>query len=137
MALAYQEDAVAGTLIVKVTGMLVKADYERFVQGAASLIQRCGKIGVLIDMQDLHGWATSPFWQDNTKSDLECLQDIERLAMVGDRRWGQGMDLFFQPFGRSNIRYFDRNEAAEARAWIEEAPCAFNNRQLALKDARG
>jgi len=56
---------------------------------------------------------------DDLKFDLRHCADIERLAMVGDARWEQGVSQFCRPFTTATIRYFDHSMIAEARNWIE------------------
>jgi hypothetical protein len=44
---------------------------------------------------------------------------IERLAMVGNSSWEQGMATFCKPFTKAEIKYFDHSAALEARKWLE------------------
>lgn len=50
---------------------------------------------------------------------MKHFADIERLAMVGDNRWEEGMSAFCRPFTGAHIRYFDRANTAEAHTWLE------------------
>ena len=59
-------------------------------------------------------------WED-TKFAIKHFADIERLAMVGEKKWQQRMATFCKPFTKATIRYFDRADAAEARKWLAEA----------------
>ena len=77
-----------------------------------------GKIRILFEMTDFHGWEPAALW-DDLKFDLRHFSDIERLAMVGDTRWEQGMSAFCRPFTTAMVRYFDRSKVAEAHRWIE------------------
>jgi hypothetical protein len=52
---------------------------------------------------------------------LKHFSDIERLAMVGDKKWQHGMATFCKPFTKATVRYFDQAQAAEARTWLTEA----------------
>ena len=47
--------------------------------------------------------------------------DIERLAMVGEKKWQKGMATFCKPFTTATIRYFDHADAVEARKWLGES----------------
>jgi hypothetical protein len=58
-------------------------------------------------------------WED-TQFDMRHFNDIERLALVGETRWQQGMAVFCRPFTTAKVRYFDHSELAKARQWIEE-----------------
>ena len=105
---------------VQVTGKLVKADYKHFVNEFERLIQQHGKLRVLFDMTDLRGWDAGAAWED-IKFDIKHFADIERLAMVGDKKWQHGMAMFFKLFTKATIRYFDQANAADARKWLREA----------------
>ena len=45
---------------------------------------------------------------------------IERLALVGEKRWEAGMAVFCKPFTTAEVRYFDESKAEEAAEWIHE-----------------
>lgn len=115
-----QELAGGKVLAVKMSGKLAKADYERFVPEAERLIRQHGKIRVLCEMHDFHGWELGALWED-LKFDWKHFRDIERLAMVGDSRWEKGMAAFCKPFTTAKIKYFDQSQIDQARAWIEAA----------------
>lgn len=107
-------------LVVHVSGKLVKADYKQFVLEVELLIQQHGKLRLLFDMVDFHGWEISAAWED-FKFGIEHFSDIERLAMVGENRWQHGMAIFCKPFTKAAVRYFEHAEAARARNWLDEA----------------
>ena len=106
-------------LIIRVMGKLQKEDYEAFIPQIEKLIEEHGKLRVLFDMHDFHGWSAGALWED-VKFDLKHFKDIERLAIVGESKWQHGMAVFCKPFTTAEIRYFDRSEFDKARKWIEE-----------------
>jgi hypothetical protein len=106
-------------LKVQVSGKLQHDDYQDFVPEFERLIKQHGKIRVLFEMVDFHGWATSALW-DDIKFDVTHFKDIDRLAMVGDKKWEQGMSVFCRPFTTAKIRYFDHTAITEANQWLEE-----------------
>lgn len=107
-------------LVVHVTGKLTKADYEQFVPEVERLVGQHGKLRLLFDMQGFHGWELGAAWED-LKFGLAHFADIERLAMVGEKWWQEGMATFCKPFTTAKIRYFDHVAMVEARAWLDEA----------------
>jgi hypothetical protein len=107
-------------LEVKISGKLQKDDYLAFVPEVERLIQLHGKIRVLMEMHDFHGWEMGALWED-IKFDVKHFKDIERLAMIGDKKWEHGMAMFCKPFTTASVRYFDQKDAAQARVWIEAA----------------
>jgi hypothetical protein len=106
-------------LTVRVTGKLHKDDYDHFVPEIEAMIRLHGKVRVLVDMHDFHGWNASALWQD-IKFDVKHFNDIERLAIVGESKWEKGMAVFCKPFTTAKVRYFDRAAAGEAHVWIGE-----------------
>ncbi len=75
---------------------------------------------VTFRLTSFHGWDAGALWED-TKFAVNHFADIEKLAMVGEKRWQQGMATFCKPFTKATIRYFDHADAAEARKWLAEA----------------
>jgi hypothetical protein len=120
MPIQLNEENDAKILVVHVSGKLVAADYEHFVPEFDRLVQQHGRLRVLFDMTGFHGWDTGALWED-TKFAFQHFSDIERLAIVGEKRWQQGMATFCKPFTRAVVRYFDHADAAEARKWLIEA----------------
>ena len=104
---------------VHVSGKLEKADYENFVPEFDRLARQHGKLRVLFDMTDFHGWQASAAWED-LKFGMKHLSDIERIAMVGEKRWQHGMAIFCKPFIKAEVRYFDHAATGEARTWLGE-----------------
>jgi len=106
-------------LEITVGGKLRKEDYEEFGVLVEELIERYGKLRVLFIMDDFHGWSVGALWED-IKFDTQHFNDIERLALVGDRKWEKGMAVFCKPFTTAQVRYFDRAQLEDARAWLDE-----------------
>jgi hypothetical protein len=107
------------TLEIKISGKLLKEDYERFMPELDRLIDQFGKIRLLVEMQDFHGWSAGALWED-IKLDWKHYSDIERVAFVGDKRWQKGMSIFCRPFTTAKIRYFELSDLASALEWIEQ-----------------
>jgi len=105
-------------LALKATGKLEKADYEEFCARVEQLIQQRGKLRILLEMEDFHGWTAGALWED-VKFDMKHFNDIERLALVGDSKWEKGMAAFCKPFTTAKVRYFPRAEIEEAKRWLE------------------
>jgi SpoIIAA-like len=104
-------------LAVHISGKLTKADYEHFVPEFERLVRQHGKLRVFFDMTGFHGWDAAALWED-IKFDAKHFADIERLAMVGEKKWQHGMATFCKPFTKAAVRYFDHVDAAEAWKWI-------------------
>ena len=118
MPLQLIEEGSGKIVHVRLTGRLTAQDYERFAPEVERLIKQHGKVRVLMEMIDFHGWDPGALWED-IKFDARHFRDIERLAMVGETRWQAGMAAFCKPFTSAKIRYFEHGHETEARSWIE------------------
>jgi hypothetical protein len=107
-------------LEVAVSGKLTHDDYRQFVPAFERLAKQHGKIRVLFEMTDFHGWDMAALW-DDIKFDVKHFSDIDRLAMVGEKRWEQGMARFCRPFTTATVRYFDHGHIEDARQWLNAA----------------
>lgn len=114
------EIAATGNLLeVRLTGKLTREFYEQLVPAVDAQIQQFGKLRILVLMHDFHGWTAGALWED-IKFDAKHWKDIERLALVGDSKWEQGMAAFCKPFTKASVRYFDQSQLEAARAWLAE-----------------
>jgi SpoIIAA-like len=120
MAIQFNEENNGKLFVIHVSGKLVKADYEHFVPMFEELVRQHGKLRLLFDMTGFHGWETSAAWED-FKFGVEHFNDIERLAMVGEKKWQHGMATFCKPFTKAKVRYFEHADADAARKWLGEA----------------
>lgn len=119
MSVQLQELDRGKILGVRISGKLTHGDYQHFIPSVETQIQKHGKLRVLVEMVDFHGWEAAALW-DDIKFDIRHFSNIERLAMVGDRAWERGMSTFCKPFTTAQVRFFDRSALKEARAWLAE-----------------
>jgi hypothetical protein len=119
MPIRFNEEGGGKILVIHVSGTLAKPDYAQLVPEMERLVQQHGKVRVLIEMTDFHGWDVSAAWED-FKFGVEHFSDIERMAMVGENKWQHGMATFCKPFTTAKVRYFDHSDAALARQWLVE-----------------
>jgi hypothetical protein len=118
MTVAIQQKADGKLLVVRASGKLTREDYQHFVPEVERQVGRHGKVRILFDMHDFHGWTAGALW-DDIKFDWKHFRDIERLALVGEKAWERGMAVFCRPFTTARLRYFDRSEADRAEAWLQ------------------
>lgn len=118
-AIELEEKAGGKIAILKATGKLAAEDYEFFVPEIERLMNQHGKIRILLELHDFRGWSAGALWED-LKFDVKHFNDIERLAIVGDKKWEKGMAIFCKPFTTAKVRYFDMSQADEAREWISQ-----------------
>jgi hypothetical protein len=120
MPIGFTELKSTRVLEVTASGKLTDEDYQqRFIPEIERLTKQHGKIRLLFEMTQFHGWEPKAAW-DDLKLNIKHHHDIERVAMVGEKRWQHWLTEFAKPFTGAKVRYFDRTEADQARAWVEE-----------------
>ena len=103
----------------KMSGKLHDEDYKKFVPVIDAAVAKEGKIRLLAQFHDFHGWDLHALWDDIKFSTKHCL-DIERIALVGDKKWEEWMAKVCKPFTMAKIKYFSHSEIESAKAWLSE-----------------
>jgi len=85
-----KEELEGGNILrVRVTGKLTSQDYLEFAPDFERLVRQHGKLRLLVELRDFHGWDAGALWQD-VKFDLKHFNDIERVAILGLHRRQSG-----------------------------------------------
>jgi hypothetical protein len=103
----------------KMSGKLHDDDYKKFVPMVDDAIASDGKVRILAEFHDFHGWDTHALWDDIKFSTTHCTK-IERIALVGEKAWEKGMATVCKPFTMAKIKYFDAGEVDAAKKWLSE-----------------
>ncbi len=104
----------------RMSGKLHDADYQHFVPVIDAAVAKHGKVRVLTQFHDFHGWDLHALWDDIKFSTTHCTK-IDRIALVGDKTWEKWMASVCKPFTMAKVRYFNSAELNAARAWLMEA----------------
>ena len=107
--------------VVRVSGVLGKEEHVQAISEAAKLIERKGKIRVLLLLEGFDGWEETD-WDDAriNKYTFQHDADITKLALVGDRKWEEPMLAFAgHPLTAKDVRFFETRQLEEARAWLD------------------
>lgn len=105
--------------IVRISGKLTAEDYEKFVPEVEKQIAEFGKLRLLVELHDFHGWTLAAVW-DDMNFDMKHWNDIKRLAIVGESKWEAGMAVFCKPFTGAKVKYFDHSKLEQAKKWLVE-----------------
>lgn len=102
----------------KLSGKLHHEDYKTFVPAIDAAAQQ-GKVRLLAQFEDFHGWDLQALWDDIKFSTTHCTK-FERIALVGEKKWESWMSKICKPFTMAKIHYFEASQLAEAWAWAAE-----------------
>jgi len=117
--LKIEEKLWTNILHVRITGKFEKEDYDIFVPVVENMIAQHGRIRILLELRDFKGWTAGAAWED-TKFGIKHFNDIEKLAILGDRKWENGMELFCKVFTTAKVKLFTPEESADAEKWLLE-----------------
>lgn len=96
---------------------LTKEDYDRIIPVLQEKIRSLGTIRWYFEMRHFEGWTLSAMWRD-LKFDFKNLENLERIAMVGDKKWEKELTQLMKPFTGATIKYFELTQKDEAKNWI-------------------
>jgi hypothetical protein len=109
----------AHTVGFRMSGKLHDEDYKKFTPLVDAEIAKEGKVNLLAEFHDFHGWDAKALWDDIKFSTTHCAK-IKRIALVGDKTWEKWMALVCKPFTLAKIRYFNKGDMETAKAWLAE-----------------
>jgi hypothetical protein len=119
MAVTVTMENTGKYLVIDASEKLRREDYERLVPEVEHMMKDRGNVRMLFHMHNFHGWSAGAFWAD-AKFGVHHYRDIERIAVVGEKRWQRAMTTICRPFTQAKIRYFAGDQEELARQWLEE-----------------
>ncbi|MCP4835796.1 MAG: STAS/SEC14 domain-containing protein [Phycisphaera sp.] len=103
---------------IRPVGRLRAADYELIRPAMEALISERGSIRVLFEAEELDGWTPAAMWED-MKLGLHHAKDMERIALVVDKKWLEAMAALCRVFTRAEVKTFHADQIEDAKAWID------------------
>jgi hypothetical protein len=105
--------------LLRVGGMLKKADLDAVQTEYVQKFSGAGTVKVLIRLENFTGWEGAAW--DDTGFFFRHLDDFEKIAIVGEPRWEEET-LAFTGAGirKGPVKFFPETDEHEARAWLAE-----------------
>lgn len=101
----------------EVAGRLTDSDYETFTLDVEEQLSRSDGVRLLLQVDELAGLTPKALW-DDFKFGVEHGRQVERLAIVGDRRFAGWLANLSQPFYAHRAKHFANDEIEQAWAWL-------------------
>ena len=106
-------------LALKLSGKLHDEDYRSFVPAIDAAAQS-GKVRLLAQFHDFHGWSPMAMWDDIKFATTHCTK-FDKVALVGEKTWEKWMAAVCKPFTMARVQYFDAADVDKAWAWLQES----------------
>lgn len=108
------------SIAVRASGKLSHEDYQAFLPQLEEQISQLGKVSLLFELDNFSGWELKAA-EDDFIFGMKHLDDLDRIAIVGDKAWEHWMTLMAKPFMPSGqVRYFNRENLQDAWDWLRE-----------------
>lgn len=110
----------AGNVVgYRVVGKITKDDYESLVPEVEALVEQEGNIRLLLDMEQFEGEEVKA-WGADMKFGQEFRKKIDKLAIVGDKRWEKWLAAVADPFYAREAEFFKIDDRNAAWSWLRE-----------------
>ncbi len=111
----------AGPVIgFKVIGKVTPDDYKQLEPQIQALVDEYDDdICVLIDLEEFAGEEVKA-WLPDLKFGHRFHDNIDKMAIVGDKRWQKWLAALADPFYADEAKFFDVENSAEAWDWLRE-----------------
>ena len=119
-------DLPDGVLGFRATGKISGDEYRELMIPIYAALERGEKLNIYFELaEDFHGLDLGALWEDLKAAGLVGLKhrsSWQRMAVVTDKDWirhGAAVAGWLAP---GELRLFDPDERAAAKAWVAEAP---------------
>jgi len=111
-------DTSGGVVTIRISGKLTHAEHVEGQKKMGEIIRKQGKMRGLILLEDYLGNEKEGDWGD-ISFQVEYDPFIEKMAIVGDRKW-EAQALLFTGKGvrRVPIEFFEPVDLAKAKDWL-------------------
>ncbi|MCK4900989.1 MAG: STAS/SEC14 domain-containing protein [Anaerolineales bacterium] len=97
----------------KVVGTITKADYKTMLPEVEALVEQEGHIRLLLDMTEFK-WEKVKAWGADWKFGHEYSEKIDKMAIVGDKKWQEWLAKVAEPFYAGEAKFYPPDEAHDA-----------------------
>lgn len=104
----------------KVVGKIRVEDYQQLNQEVQALVdQYDDDVCLLLDLQEFAGEEVKA-WLPDLKFGHRFHDKIDKMAIVGDKRWEKWLTALVDPFYANDAKFFHPEEMDKAWAWLRE-----------------
>jgi hypothetical protein len=110
-----------GILIIRPTGSLEAADFQKIAQEVDPYIQANGKLrGVMVDAESFPGWKDFGALFAHLRFVKDHHRNIKKIAAVSDSGFLAIAPKIASHFVQADVRHFAHSQRDEAMNWLRE-----------------
>ena len=112
-------DSNDNIIYMVVEDKLTNHDFDKIAPFVHHMIVEHDKIRLYYEMNRYKGWTFQAFWRD-LYMDLKYRNNVEKIAMVGEKSWEKWLAEAIRPFSAAEVRFYYHLRKKEAKEWITE-----------------
>jgi hypothetical protein len=117
-------DLPVGVLGFRASGKITHEEYREMMKPIYATLERGEKLNIYFELAgDFHGLDLGALWEDMKAAGsvgLKHRSSWQRMALVTDKDWIRHAAAVFGPLTPGELRVFEPDEAAQAKAWVAE-----------------
>lgn len=104
---------------LKLGDTLSEDDFDVFASHLRGELEAHTTTRILLEIEDVEGWDPEEQWE-NLTFDVRHVQDLDKVAVVGDEPWERLLDKLELLFPMSQIQTYDPGDREEAMSWLRD-----------------
>jgi hypothetical protein len=118
MGISYVKEP-SGLFVLRLSGIFTDQERKEMEKAGRAMIDRSGKVKVLILAEGFSGWAKKGDWGDVSFM-FEYDPYIEKIAVVADKQWRDNMLMYLGAgMRKAAVEFFPLGQEDKARAWLQ------------------
>ena len=103
----------------RVVGKVSVEDYQKLEPEVKAIVDQNEGVSLLLDLQEFAGEEVRA-WLPDLKFGHHFHDKIDKMAIVGDKRWEKWLAALADPFYAKDAKFFHPDEMDKAWAWLRE-----------------
>ena len=113
------EESAENVVGYRVVGRITKDDYQALTPEVEALVKQEESIRLLLDMEQFK-WEEVNAWGADLNFGRELKKKIDKLAIVGNKRWEKWLAAVAAPFYAQEAEFFKTDDRDAAWSWLRE-----------------
>ncbi len=103
---------------IRIKDLMQVADKNKLESLGTDMISKGKKIRLVVLLENFKGWEKSDVWGD-VEFMMDHVDDIVRMAIVGDERWKEQVLIFVgKGLRKTEIEFFPPSSMKKAEDWV-------------------